>query len=78
MILVEVALAWLVLSLISVIVTAALGRAATRSDSQALPQRKARLDAVDGFAHTGPIESRLAAHVPSPTHLSFLSTIRNR
>jgi hypothetical protein len=61
MILVEIALTWLVLSVLSVVVTAALGRAAARGDLFA--RRQAQLDSGDGFAHAAPIELRRAAHV---------------
>lgn len=63
MILVEIALTWLVLSVLSVVVTAALGRAAAREDSRRLVRQQAQLDSGDGFAHAAPIELRLAAHL---------------
>jgi hypothetical protein len=69
MILVEVALAWLVLSVVSAVVTAALGRAAARGSSQDSPPPKARLDEVKGSAHASPIESRLAAQLRDPAGL---------
>ena len=63
MILVEIALTWLVLSVLSVVVTAALGRAAARDDSHRDVRRQAQLDSGDGFAHAAPIELRPAAHL---------------
>jgi hypothetical protein len=62
MILVEIALTWLVLSVLSVVVTAALGRAAARGDSSPA-RRQAQLDSGDGFAHAASIELRRAAHL---------------
>jgi hypothetical protein len=63
MILVEIALTWLVLSVLSVVVTAALGKAAARGDSSPRVRRQAQLDSEDGFAHAVPIELRPAAHL---------------
>jgi hypothetical protein len=63
MILVEIALTWLVLSVLSVVVTAALGRAAARGDSHRHVRRQAQLDTGDGFAHAAPVGLRPAAHV---------------
>jgi hypothetical protein len=62
MILVEIALTWLVLSVLSVVVTAALGRAAARGDSQPA-RRQAQLDSGDGIAHAAPVGLRRAAHL---------------
>jgi hypothetical protein len=63
MILVEIALTWLVLSVLSVVVTAALGRAAARGDSLMPARRQAQLDSGDGFAHAASIGLRRAAHL---------------
>ena len=63
MILVEIALTWLVLSVLSVVVTAALGRAAARGDSHRHAPLQAQLDSGDGFAHAAPIELRPAARL---------------
>jgi len=73
-ILVEVALAWLFLSVISVAITAALGRAAARGDSQAPVRIQARLDGFDGIAHAVPIESRPAVPLRGMGHprMSFV------
>jgi hypothetical protein len=63
MILVEIALTWLVLSVLSVVVTAALGRAAAHGDLHPHVRRQAQLDTGDGFAHAASIELRRAAPV---------------
>jgi hypothetical protein len=63
MILVEIALTWLVLSVLSVVVTAALGRAAARGDSLSPARQQAQLDSGDGFAHAASIELRRAARL---------------
>jgi hypothetical protein len=60
MILVEIALTWLVLSVLSVVVTAALGRAAAHGEHSHV-RRQAQLDTGDGFAHAASIELRRAA-----------------
>jgi hypothetical protein len=77
MILVEVALAWLILSVFSVVVTAALGRAAARGDSQAPVRIPARLDGLDGIAHAVSIESRPAVRLAggSQPRLSLLKQL---
>jgi len=63
MILVEIALTWLVLSVLSVVVKAALGRAAARGDSPRHAQLQAQLDSVNGFAHAVPVGLRPAAQL---------------
>jgi hypothetical protein len=63
MILVEIALTWLVLSVLSVVVTVALGRAAARGDSQPHARTQVQLDSGDGIAHAAPVELHRAARL---------------